>query len=290
MRKSLLLLFISSSIYATAQQDGIYSSEGFNTFEHNPASYGNGEFWSVNTFGRLQWVGVDGAPKSIHVNGGVQLPLGILMNWKRNLTIIAGSSYMYKEVGFQKIHTWNFAIGMPIRIGKETELKFAIAPGIYATNLGSTWIFSQSSSDSLQSRANFDLSAGMLYRWKSLYVGFSVTHLLAQEINNSGFRLARHYHLQAGYKVPVGQHYLYPMLQAKFDGAGMVLQSMNYFVFKNNLFSLGAGYRVQDAILLGAAFEFKGFRLGYNYDITLNPLAAYSSGSHELRLSYIRRI
>ena len=294
MRKGLFAILISSSFFCFAQQDGSYSSEGFNTFQYNPASYGNGEFWSVNSFGRLQWPGVDGAPKSILLNGGIQLPIGHLMKSKKNVSIILGSNYMYEEVGFSKKQAWNFSFGVPIRLGSQSELKLAVAPGIYSMKFEPDWIPPQTAQDSLLpgggKGTTFDLNIGLMFRWRSLYTGFSITHITAPKMNNMNFQLARHYHLQAGYKIPVGSHYVYPMVQAQADGAGMVFQAMTYFVYKKNLFSVGAGYRLGGSYLLGAAFELKGFRLAYNYDIVNNPLATYTNGSHEVRLSYVRRL
>jgi type IX secretion system PorP/SprF family membrane protein len=294
MRKGLLIFIFQSAVACFAQQDGIYSNEGFNTFQNNPASYANSEVWSVNTFGRLQWVGIQDAPRSIHLNGGVELPIGLLMGLKRNIRITLGSSYMYEEIGFSKNHQWNFSFGVPIRLGKQSELTISLAPGIYSIKFEPSTIPPQTAQDSLLlsggKGTSFDLSTGLMYSWKTLYVGFSVTHLTTPRISNINFQLARQYHLQAGYKIPLGKHFVFPMMQAQADGAGMVFQAMTYFVYKKNLFSLGAGYRLGNTILLGAAFELKGFRLAYNYDLVNNPLAPNTSGSHEVRLSFIQRL
>ena len=50
--------------------------------------------------------------------------------------------------------------------------------------------------------------------------------------------------------------------------------------------SVGVSYRHQDAVMLIIGGQFKGFRLGYSYDITTSILRKYSSGSHELTLGY----
>jgi hypothetical protein len=68
-------------------------------------------------------------------------------------------------------------------------------------------------------------------------------------------------------------------VENQFDG--------NVNLMINNKFWVGAGYRVQDAIVLQAGMEIiPNMKLGYSYDLTTSEIKTYSSGTHEIVLGY----
>jgi hypothetical protein len=58
----------------------------------------------------------------------------------------------------------------------------------------------------------------------------------------------------------------------------------------NNRFWVGAGYRLQDAVIVTAGLEIMpNLKLGYSYDYTTSDIRTYSSGTHEVMLGYCFR-
>lgn len=52
------------------------------------------------------------------------------------------------------------------------------------------------------------------------------------------------------------------------------------------LFTIGVGYRWDDAVYATLGAEIKGFFIGYSYDYSTSAIAKASSGSHEVFAGY----
>ena len=61
-----LLALCSNTVYA--QQDSQYTQYMYNTVIINPAYAGNRGVLSINSFYRTQWIGIEGAPKTISLS------------------------------------------------------------------------------------------------------------------------------------------------------------------------------------------------------------------------------
>ena len=66
----------------------------------------------------------------------------------------------------------------------------------------------------------------------------------------------------------------------------MGLWNLNYFQFKEDLFSVGLGISAGRDVLFAATYRYKFFKIAYNFDLNTGPLSNYTAGSHELRLSF----
>lgn len=290
MKKVILLFSIVISAQAYSQQDPAFSGEGFTPYYTNPASYGSWNRFSVQTVGRLQWVGVSGAPRTLqlHVEGG---GLGFRKKGvkERIFEFSAGINFMAEEIGFQRNQSLKIPLVVPVRIG-ETQLALGVAPGVSRLAFAPTWIPPQTLLDSLLPTATsgvvFDLDAGLFWYNENFFVGLSATHITRPGYGSINYSTAVHYYLHGGYKFKIGEHYLFPTAQIRAAGGFGSWDIFNYFQFKER-FAVGLGYRASDAIMIGGWIEFYHVRVGYHYDYTINPLSTYSSGSHEVRLSYI---
>ncbi|MCX6307722.1 MAG: DUF502 domain-containing protein [Bacteroidia bacterium] len=62
-------------------------------------------------------------------------------------------------------------------------------------------------------------------------------------------------------------------------------------VFYKDKFWGGLGWRYQDAVIVLAGIKLQqGLSIGYSYDISTSAVARFSGGSHELFMSYTRKI
>ena len=76
-----------------AQQDAQYSQYMFNTLVLNPAYAGSRNVMSITALGRMQWIGIDGAPKTQSVT--IDAPIN-----KQKMGI--GISFFNDKVGTEK--------------------------------------------------------------------------------------------------------------------------------------------------------------------------------------------
>jgi type IX secretion system PorP/SprF family membrane protein len=104
----------------------------------------------------------------------------------------------------------------------------------------------------------------------------------------------RHYYVQAGYDWALGgdkKYTIQPSALIKSDGTSTQVDISALFLYDNMVWA-GLSYRTEDAIapIIGYQYRFpKGtsmLRIGYSYDVTTSEIKNYSSGSHEILLSY----
>lgn len=136
----------------------------------------------------------------------------------------------------------------------------------------------------------FDIGAGIYYRRKELYVGFSSTHLTAPAIPlNEQYilDLTRHYYLLAGYNIRsiYSLFAWHPSIFAATDGHSSrldVTMGMSY----NNRFFASLMYRPTQAVGVSLGMQLGKFYAGYAFEWPTSVLAKASWGSHELLVSY----
>lgn len=288
MKKLTIILSVFISSISLAQEE-MYANEGSGTFQSNPASFGNQEIWSVNTFGQISFTEFYRNPSSINVNAGGIVPL--TKGLKHHLII--GGTHTANQSYVVNNQTSRLSLGYRLKWNENTSASVAIGPGISDLKYNLFILSTSVSGDMLlyyteeNHGREFDLSIGTMFNWKTLYAGLSVTHLNRPEIGDSPRELAPTYNLQAGYKIPVKDHSIFPMAQFQYVNGFSRYQFMTNYVFKKDLFSVGLGYRSRDSLLLGASCELKGIRIGYNYNTLRSKLTSESNGTHELRLSYV---
>ncbi|MFO8086320.1 MAG: type IX secretion system membrane protein PorP/SprF [Bacteroidales bacterium] len=142
-----------------------------------------------------------------------------------------------------------------------------------------------------------DFSAGLLGYTNNLYVGFAVHHLTEPD---EGFRnyseLPMKYTGHAGFHINLsGGSYrhasdddptLSPNLMYQQQGD---FHQINYGMYFNaKPIVAGMWFRQffegSDALVVLAGFEYKKFKFGYSYDITVSKLSDASGGAHEVSM------
>ena len=79
---------------------------------------------------------------------------------------------------------------------------------------------------------------------------------------------------------------LQPSILYRTDLAGSQTD-LNVDVTYNERFTGGIGYRINEGLIIQLSVELQsGIKGGYAYDLTTSALGSYSSGTHELFLSY----
>ncbi len=293
---SFLYLLIIVKLAAFSQQDPQFTNNMFYKLGVNPGFAGAEGTISGILLNRYQWVGFEGAPKTLIFSADATInafgsPGGI------------GLNIVSDELGFEKntqINV-NYAYSKTLRAGK---LGIGLSLGLYNKSINGEWevpednlgIYTQPSSDPAipqgeVSQLALDAGLGLYLSSNRYFVGASVTHINQASIKFSDLAstfLVRHYYLMGGYNIKMSDPLfeLRPSFLFKSDLASWQLDLNTNIVF-NERFWGGITYRVQDAIALLMGMEMEnGLRFGYSFDLVTSALSRYGYGSHEIFVSY----
>jgi len=285
-----ILIFILGVSSVKAQQDPEISHVFNNKASINPAFAGIQSEICVNLISRLQWFGLEGAPKTTLMN--INSPLKV---FGTNSGI--GFTLLNDEIGFEK----NF-IGMLDysyhHTLSEGTLSFGVQLGINNKAFDGTWTTPDIAADAdpaipVENDHNlvFDVGFGIAYNLGNLYAGISATHLTQPKFKFSNSEipfLKRHYYFIAGYnyEMPNSLIELKPNLLVKSDGSS-VQMLINLDVLYNKKFWGGVSYRTANGIDIKIGIElFNGLKIGYSYGLNVSEIIKTNSGSHEVMLGY----
>lgn len=283
MRSLILSVFLFFSVASQAQQYPVFVSEGFTSFWNNPASFGSWNKFSFNAVGSLQWVGIESAPRSIMINAEHGVDFETQSDSWKNVRFGYGINVIVENVGFQNNFIFTVPLNYQIKI-KESFLSIGIAPGFRKLSFDPSWVPPSPGFTIPPSPASFNIDAGLFWFNEKAYAGISSTRINRPHSGSGG---VRHYYVQGGYRFKIGQHYIFPQVHIAANSASTSFWNINYFQFKEDIFSVGLGFSYGSEILFAATARYKFLKLAYNYDLVMNPLSSYTSGSHQLRLSFI---
>jgi type IX secretion system PorP/SprF family membrane protein len=287
MKKLIIIFSLFTALNGMAQQDALFSQYMFNKLTVNPAYAGSREVFSADLISRYQWVGFDGAPKTLSLS--MHSPL-------KNEHMALGC-YVYSDnigatldQGAQAVYAYRIIL-------PKGKLSFGISAGMKYYNIDFSkvnvedpdYFFYGIQEKKRVADANF----GVYYYNNHFYTGISSKQLLQNEyaiVNTSKgtsySRLARHFYGMAGLAIPVSDKVIFrPSTLVKFVKNAPWQIDLNASFLINDVLWLGATYRT-DNTLAGMAelLVGKSLRIGYSYDYNLSPLRNFNSGSHEIRL------
>ena len=293
---SFLYLLIIVKLAAFSQQDPQFTNNMHYKLGVNPGYAGAEGTISGIILNRYQWVGFEGAPKTLVFSAEAAInafgsPGGI------------GLNVVSDELGFEKntqINV-NYAYSKTLGIGR---LGIGLSIGLYNKSINGEWevpednlgIYTQPGSDPIipqgeVSQMALDAGLGLYLSSNLYYLGASVTHINQASINFGDLAsayLVRHYYLMGGYNIKLSDPLfeLRPSFLLKSDLASWQLDLNTNIVF-NDRFWGGITYRVQDAVALLMGMEMEnGLRFGYSFDLVTSALSRNGFASHEIFVSY----
>ena len=303
----MLMLFIGIG-RVCAQTDAQLSQYYEVPSYYNPAAIGNTDMVRIRLGSRLQWVGIDNAPRTILATadmpikiGKKRIAVGLTANQAseglfRNLSINLQAGYKFNL--FKGVMTAGVQLGYANGVFKGSEVLIPDGDDYHE------------STDEAIPRTDvsgnaFDLGAGIYYSHKYFWAGISGTHLMSPTIkfsddsqNNSStstdntrgdyeFQLRRTLYFMAGSNIPIKNTLfeVIPSLMVKSDFTFTRAELTGRLRYKK-LFTFGLGYRHDDAVIATLAAEYKGFFIGYSFDYPTSAISKASSGSHEIIAGY----
>ncbi len=297
MKKILIYpVFFFAAITCFGQQDGIFSQYFFNPLLVNPGYAGSREMLTFVAAYKRQWVNMPNAPviQTASLHGLInkdKIGLGLsLFNDQGGPVRFSGiiSSYAYR-VRFAKSA---LALGIQASLAQ------------YHVNWNEITIEDQSDAafgGNNDSRLFPDANFGVYYYSRRFYLGAATTHLLKSKLDLSGIRrdnithLSRHYFITSGYVMAISNkvHFKPSVLMKYVEGAPFNVDLNANWLFYSRLWA-GVGLRESKVsgknewdhqLLMIVEYHInRKFRVGYGYDMPLNGLQDYNSGSHEIML------
>jgi type IX secretion system PorP/SprF family membrane protein len=291
MKKTYIFILLLCSFSAYSQQDPLFTQYMFNKLLVNAAYAGSREITTIDLLDRMQWVGIEGAPRtftfSVHT---------AMRNRKVGLGLYGYRDALGPTINQGLMATYSYRL-----LFERSSFAFGLQAGFKYFNFDWDQIRLKYPDDyyflpkEIQRFAP-DLNLGMYYQSERFFAGLSSKQLLENEYGmikssdgKSTFsRLARHYYLMAGYLLPIQDRILFrPSMLVKYVRNAPAQLDVNASVIFNEVFWVGASFRTQKAIAFMAEFRITPkIRLGYSLDIWLNELQPYNYGSNDLRVCF----
>lgn len=298
MRKVLLGIFFTISIITQSfsQQQAQNSMYLYNGLYLNPAYAGSRDVLNATVMYRDQWVKIPGAPQTASV--GINSPLN-------NNKLALGLLYTYDQIGVAKTNSFNADFAYRIKVGKHKDvtISFGVSAGFenYSANLSSvatTDPNDPSFEGNNQNRWLPNIGAGVYAYNNKFFAGISAPYILANRLNGkaSAFAtstgIARQYQnllITGGYVFTLGKkvHFI-PSVLLKYvpKYAPVTLDFNAMFAFIDRVW-IGASYRLNDSYDFSVAVNLtRQIKIGYCYDLTVSPLSKYTTGTHEIMVSF----
>ena len=300
---AILSALLAAALPARGQTDVQFSQYYEVPTLYNPAAIGQSDNIRLRGAGRLQWIGIDGAPSSFLITG--DMPFKLL--GKRFGT---GLVMQQTSMGLYKTLNLDAQIGYKLRkFGG--EFTGAIQLGMYDQQFRGSEVYIPEGDDYHQGTDEgipttdlhgtaFDIGAGLWFSHKLWHAGISATHLTAPTIRMGGesgeggsdeniyeFKAARTLYFMGGCNIPLKNTLfeLMPSVLVKSDFT-FTTAELTARARYNKFLTFGVGYRWDDAVVATVAAEFKNFFIGYSFDYATSALHSASAGSHEIVVGY----
>ncbi len=292
---TVFILFVLGffTITVNAQQDAQYTQYMYNTLSINPAYAGSRDVFSFVGLYRTQWVGLDGAPRTITASG--HSPIGDHIGVGVNVT--NDEIFISKETYFDVDFSYS------VNVTKTGQLAFGIKGGGHLLNIdsnlanhgpynpgdGSAEIF-------IDNKFSPQFGAGAYYYTNKFYLGLSVPNILEtdhfdESSNSNSDAVSKErvsYYMMTGYTFDLSDNLLLkPSLLTKIvEGSPLQVDvSANFLLYKK--LTLGVAYRWSAAISAMVGFQITDqLMLGFSYDEETTELANYNDGSYEFFLRF----
>lgn len=276
------------SLASYSQQQSLFTNVFANPLHYSPAYVGSTNYHEVSFYNRNQWVGFKNAPRNFYLNFhgsfknkakhgyGVQL-----MSEQMG---IVGKTGIYLNYGYQLKIKNNWKIGLGIRPGF-AQYRLRLYDAVIADEGDPIFMGNAYSGNA------FDVNAGFrLYSNKFEFSG-TVDHIIGKGLNLSSYNqnLQFHYTLMTSYKWLFKKDWeLRPALLFRYTKpVPAQLSILAQISYKNKFFG-GFNFRTNDAVGVFLGIRIKDrLAINYAYDYSYTKIRKYSSGSHEVGISFI---
>lgn len=277
-------LFGSNKVFA--QQEPQYTQYMFNTSSINPAYAGARGTLSMLGLYRNQWVGLDGAPKTL--NFSAHTPVGYQ-------GVGLGLGFISEKIGASSENVITADFSYTIEFARDIKLAFGIKGGLSLLDIDPNKLTIYDPNDYDLAKKNYAapmIGAGLYLYSDEWYVGLSTPNFLETEyyddVKVSTATEKTHFYLMGGYVFDISNNLkLKPSAMIK----GVVGAPLSFDISANALIydrvDFGLAYRLDAAVSAMAGFHITDkIMVGYAYDYSTTELRNYNDGSHEIFLRF----
>lgn len=299
---AIAVMLMVGAVSATAQNDVQFTQYWAVPTYYNPAATGDIDFVRIRGGARMQWLGIENAPKSFLVAADSPFKIG-------KSRVGVGVNMSQESLGLFSNMMLNVQGSYKFKFLKGV-LSVGVQAGYYDTKFRGSEVYIPEGDDYHQSVDEaipmrdvagnaFDVSAGVWYTHKYFSIGVSGLHLLEPTVHldSEGVETAeasqyetvlkRAVYFTASGNIGIKNTLfeLQPSLLVKTDFNNFNAEVTMRATY-NRFLWLGIGYRYKDAVYAMVGAEFKNFFVGYAYDYPTSAIARASSGSHEVVVGY----
>jgi len=287
------------AVLGYGQQERQYTQFMYNKLSFNPGYAGSFDAASLTGIYRNQWIGLDGAPKSVTVSFDAPLKndrVGVGLNLHTNKigitnTVTADGSYAYRI----KMGAGTLGIGVQASI-RYFSNDYSDSRLIATQDIGTDGGIPNEQS----SKYVPNFGAGLFYSTEKFYAGLSVPRLLNNNIDFSSLnpkegREFQHIYAMTGVLLKMSQKIqLQPQVLFKFVSNAPLDADLNLNLIFDKRFTIGATYRLggddqsagESIDLIASAYLTQNLMFGLSYDITMSGLKQANNGSIEAIIKY----
>lgn len=292
-------VFCCAVILCFAQQEHQYTQFMYNKLSFNPGYAGSYDAASVTAIYRNQWIGLEGAPKTITVSFDAPL---------LNKRVGVGMNLTSRKIGIHNRINIDGVYSYRVRLGRGT-LGLGVQGSIrrISNDYSDPRLFATQAIETdggipvgEQSKMVPNFGAGLYYHTPKFYAGFSAPRLLNNNIDFNDIsgdlsKEVEHMYAMAGLLIDVSQSVkIQPQLLIKYAKNSPLDADFNLSAIFSEKYTFGVTYRagagsensIESIDLLLSAYVTDNFLFGLSYDISLTELKDYNDGSLEAILRY----
>jgi type IX secretion system PorP/SprF family membrane protein len=292
LKHTISFLLILLGIQGFAQQDPMFTQYMTNPLTINPAISGTRDVKNLSLVYRQQWVGIEGAPKTI----------SLAYNGPYKTTKVGlGANLIHDRIGpvIQTGLYLDYAYHLLLNEEKQYNLSLGIMGGFnyYKFDLLSLSVYEPDDNiapDGKDQKFLPNFGVGLFYYTPKFFFGSSVPKLLRNSFSGSSTDLTiedreeRHFFVMTGYIFDITNNIkLKPASIGRFVNGAPVSLDLTGTVILYDKVWLGLTYRLGNALGGIARWQINPkLHLGYSFDYATSRLRQYNSGTHEIFISY----
>lgn len=266
------------------QQDPQYTQYMYNMNVLNPAYAGSKGITSIGLLGRTQWVGVEGAPRTVTLS--MHSPIGRAVG--------IGLSVIHDEIGPVKEDNIYADFSYTIFTSSTGRLAFGLKAGVTFMDVRELEMVDPDPLNIPIHKTSPNFGAGVYYYTDKFYVGLSAPNFLeTKHLEKEGGVVSTasdkmHYFLTSGYVFDIADNLkLKPSTMIKATAGAPISVDLSLNLVVDEKVELGLSHRFDDSISALVGFQVNDdFRVGYAYDYTTTRFGNFNSGSHEIMLLF----